>query len=190
VPQLPPSSTSSRNAAKASAGDRRRGIKFSGDLARQSPPAPIAPCSARSSPAPTRRRRGISLSGSTSKSYRGMGSVGGDGAAARADRYFQEEVTSTLKLVPRASRDACRIGAGRQYHPSADRGLRAAMGYTGNRRSPRCSGNCKFVQIPRRLRESHVHDIRSRGSAQTTGRTCEGAVSHQAISYLRSYGDS
>jgi IMP dehydrogenase len=39
-------------------------------------------------------------------------------------------------------------------------GLRAAMGYTGNRSIAEMQKNCKFVRITGAgLRESHVHDI-------------------------------
>ncbi len=39
-------------------------------------------------------------------------------------------------------------------------GLRAGMGYTGNRTIREMQENCAFVRItPSGLRESHVHDI-------------------------------
>jgi IMP dehydrogenase len=39
-------------------------------------------------------------------------------------------------------------------------GLRAAMGYTGNRTVLEMQKNCQFVRITNSgLRESHVHDI-------------------------------
>jgi len=39
-------------------------------------------------------------------------------------------------------------------------GLRAAMGYTGNRTIDQMQKNCTLVRItPSGLRESHVHDI-------------------------------
>ncbi len=44
--------------------------------------------------------------GRSYKAYRGMGSVGAM-ARGSADRYFQQEVKDSLKLVPRASRDRC-----------------------------------------------------------------------------------
>src|SRR5439155_1634963 len=78
-----------------------------------------------------------------------------------ADRYFQQEVTDTLKLVPEGVE-------GRVPHkgPVANivhqliGGLRAAMGYTGNRTIAEMQKNCRFVRITNAgLRESHVHDI-------------------------------
>jgi IMP dehydrogenase len=98
--------------------------------------------------------------GRSYKYYRGMGSVGAM-ARGSADRYFQQEVTSTLKLVPEGVE-------GRVPHkgPVANiihqliGGLRAAMGYTGNRTIDEMQKNCAFVRItPSGLRESHVHDI-------------------------------
>jgi len=39
-------------------------------------------------------------------------------------------------------------------------GLRAAMGYTGNRTIPEMQTNCRFVRITNAgLKESHVHDV-------------------------------
>ncbi|MEL6208892.1 MAG: IMP dehydrogenase, partial [Pseudomonadota bacterium] len=39
-------------------------------------------------------------------------------------------------------------------------GLRAAMGYTGNRTVEAMHGNCRFVRITGAgLKESHVHDV-------------------------------
>src|SRR5436190_8272 len=92
--------------------------------------------------------------------YRGMGSIGAM-ARGSADRYFQQEVTDTLKLVPEGVE-------GRVPHkgPVANivhqliGGLRAAMGYTGNRTIAEMQKNCRFVRITNAgLRESHVHDI-------------------------------
>jgi IMP dehydrogenase len=89
-----------------------------------------------------------------------MGSIGAM-ARGSADRYFQQEVTDTLKLVPEGVE-------GRVPHkgPVANivhqliGGLRAAMGYTGNRTIAEMQQNCRFVRITNAgLRESHVHDI-------------------------------
>src|SRR5205823_3808160 len=77
----------------------------------------------------------------------GMGSIGAM-ARGSADRYFQQEVTDTLKLVPEGVE-------GRVPHkgPVANivhqliGGLRAAMGYTGNRTIAEMQKNCRFVRI-------------------------------------------
>jgi IMP dehydrogenase len=137
------------------------GIKFSGDLAKAI--AAGADCVMLGSLfAGTDESPGevFLYQGRTYKSYRGMGSVGAM-ARGSADRYFQQEVTSALKLVPEGVE-------GRVPHkgPVANvvhqlvGGLRAAMGYTGNRNIPEMQRNCRFVQITGSgLRESHVHDI-------------------------------
>ena len=98
--------------------------------------------------------------GRTYKSYRGMGSVGAM-ARGSADRYFQQEVTSALKLVPEGveGRVPHKGPVGNVIHQLVG-GLRAAMGYTGNRTIAEMQQNCRFVQITGAgLRESHVHDI-------------------------------
>jgi IMP dehydrogenase len=137
------------------------GIKFSGDLAKAI--AAGADCAMLGSLfAGTDEAPGevFLYQGRTYKSYRGMGSVGAM-ARGSADRYFQEEVSSTLKLVPEGVE-------GRVPHkgPVANivhqliGGLRAAMGYTGNRTIAEMQRNCRFIQITSAgLRESHVHDI-------------------------------
>jgi IMP dehydrogenase len=137
------------------------GIKFSGDLAKAV--AAGADCAMLGSLfAGTDEAPGevFLYQGRSYKSYRGMGSVGAM-ARGSADRYFQAEVQSELKLVPEGVE-------GRVPHkgPVANvvhqliGGLRAAMGYTGNRTIAEMQKNCKFVRITSAgLRESHVHDI-------------------------------
>jgi IMP dehydrogenase len=137
------------------------GIKFSGDLAKAI--AAGADCAMLGSLfAGTDESPGevFLYQGRSYKYYRGMGSVGAM-ARGSADRYFQQEVTSTLKLVPEGVE-------GRVPHkgPVANiihqliGGLRAAMGYTGNRTIEEMQKNCTLVRItPSGLRESHVHDI-------------------------------
>src|SRR3984893_179797 len=137
------------------------GIKFSGDLAKAI--AAGADCAMLGSLfAGTDESPGevFLYQGRSYKYYRGMGSVGAM-ARGSADRYFQQEVTSTLKLVPEGVE-------GRVPHkgPVANiihqliGGLRAAMGYTGNRTIGEMQENCTFVRITASgLRESHVHDI-------------------------------
>jgi IMP dehydrogenase len=137
------------------------GIKFSGDLAKAI--AAGADCAMLGSLfAGTDESPGevFLYQGRSYKSYRGMGSVGAM-ARGSADRYFQEEVSSTLKLVPEGVE-------GRVPHkgPVANvihqlvGGLRAAMGYTGNRTVAEMQRNNRFVRITASgLRESHVHDI-------------------------------
>jgi IMP dehydrogenase len=137
------------------------GIKFSGDLAKAI--AAGADCAMLGSAfAGTDESPGevFLYQGRSYKYYRGMGSIGAM-ARGSADRYFQEEVANALKLVPEGVE-------GRVPHkgPVANivhqliGGLRAAMGYTGNRTIAEMHKNCIFVRITSSgLRESHVHDI-------------------------------
>ncbi|HEV2163023.1 MAG TPA: IMP dehydrogenase [Stellaceae bacterium] len=137
------------------------GVKFSGDLAKAI--AAGADCVMLGSLfAGTDESPGevFLYQGRSYKSYRGMGSVGAM-ARGSADRYFQQEVQNELKLVPEGVE-------GRVPHkgPVANvvhqlvGGLKAAMGYTGNKTVADMQRNCKFVRITGAgLRESHVHDI-------------------------------
>ena len=88
--------------------------------------------------------------------------MGAVGAMARgsADRYFQKEV-SAEKLVPEGieGRVPYKGSAAAVVHQLSG-GLRAAMGYTGNRTIDEMRKNCNFVRITNAgLRESHVHDV-------------------------------
>ena len=137
------------------------GIKFSGDVAKAI--AAGADCAMLGSLfAGTDESPGevFLYQGRSYKYYRGMGSVGAM-ARGSADRYFQQEVTSTLKLVPEGveGRVPHKGPVGNIIHQLIG-GLRAAMGYTGNRTIAEMQKNCTFVRItPSGLRESHVHDI-------------------------------
>ena len=70
--------------------------------------------------------------GRSYKSYRGMGSLGAM-ARGSADRYFQEEIRDSLKLVPEGIEGQVpyRGPVASIIHQLVG-GLRAAMGYTGN----------------------------------------------------------
>ena len=137
------------------------GIKFSGDLAKAI--AAGADCAMLGSLfAGTDESPGevFLYQGRSYKYYRGMGSVGAM-ARGSADRYFQEEVTNTLKLVPEGveGRVPHKGPVGNIVHQLIG-GLKAAMGYTGNRTIREMQENCNFVRITSSgLRESHVHDI-------------------------------
>jgi IMP dehydrogenase len=137
------------------------GIKFSGDLAKAI--AAGADCAMLGSLfAGTDESPGevFLYQGRSYKYYRGMGSIGAM-ARGSADRYFQQEVASTLKLVPEGveGRVPHKGPAGNIVHQLIG-GLRAAMGYTGNRTIAEMQKNCRFVRITNAgLRESHVHDI-------------------------------
>jgi IMP dehydrogenase len=98
--------------------------------------------------------------GRSYKSYRGMGSLGAM-ARGSADRYFQQEVSSTLKLVPEGveGRVPYKGPVSNVIHQLVG-GLRAAMGYTGNATVAEMQRNCEFLRITNAgWRESHVHDV-------------------------------
>jgi IMP dehydrogenase len=98
--------------------------------------------------------------GRSYKSYRGMGSLGAM-ARGSADRYFQQEVSDTLKLVPEGIEGQVpyKGPVGSIVHQMVG-GLRAAMGYTGNSTIEAMQTNCKFRRSTEAgRRESHVHDV-------------------------------
>ena len=100
--------------------------------------------------------------GASYKSYRGMGSLGAMGERhGSADRYFQDAASELEKLVPEGveGRVPHKGPVGNIVHQLIG-GLRAAMGYTGNRTIRDMQKNCTFVRITGAgLRESHVHDV-------------------------------
>jgi IMP dehydrogenase len=98
--------------------------------------------------------------GRSYKSYRGMGSLGAM-ARGSADRYFQQDIKDTLKLVPEGVEG--RVGykgpVAAVVHQLVG-GLRAGMGYTGNANIEALQTNTQFRRITGAgLRESHVHDV-------------------------------
>ncbi len=137
------------------------GIKFSGDLAKSI--AAGADCiMVGSLLAGTEESPGevFLYQGRSYKSYRGMGSLGAM-ARGSADRYFQEEVSDSLKLVPEGveGRVAYKGPATAVIHQLVG-GLKASMGYTGNATIAEMRGGCRFLKITNAgLRESHVHDV-------------------------------
>ena len=89
-----------------------------------------------------------------------MGSVGAM-ARGSADRYFQQDIRDTLKLVPEGIEGQVpyKGPAATVLHQLAG-GLRAAMGYVGARDIADFQGKAQFVRISSAgLRESHVHDV-------------------------------
>ena len=137
------------------------GIRFSGDFAKSI--AAGASCAMIGSLfAGTDESPGeISLyQGRSFKNYRGMGSLGAM-ARGSADRYFQKEVQAD-KLIPEG------IEGQVPYKGSVNNiiyqlvgGLKASMGYTGNKNINQMKNGCKFIKISGAgLSESHVHDVR------------------------------
>jgi len=137
------------------------GIKYSGDLAK-AVAAGADCCMVGSLLAGTDESPGevFLYQGRSYKSYRGMGSLGAM-ARGSADRYFQQEVRETLKLVPEGveGRVPYKGPAVNVIHQLVG-GLKAAMGYTGNRTVAEMQRRCRFLRITGAgLRESHVHDV-------------------------------
>ncbi|UUX49325.1 IMP dehydrogenase [Nisaea acidiphila] len=137
------------------------GIKYSGDLAKAI--AAGADCAMIGSLfAGTDESPGevYLYQGRSYKAYRGMGSLGAM-ARGSADRYFQEEVSDNLKLVPEGIEGQVPYkGPVSAVVHQLIGGLKAAMGYTGNGTVKDMQANCKFLKISNAgLRESHVHDV-------------------------------
>jgi IMP dehydrogenase len=137
------------------------GIKYSGDLAKAL--AAGAHCAMVGSLlAGTDETPGevFLYQGRSYKTYRGMGSVGAM-ARGSADRYFQQDIKDSLKLVPEGVEGQVpyKGAAATVLHQLAG-GLRAAMGYVGAKNIDDFHNKAKFLRISSAgLRESHVHDV-------------------------------
>jgi IMP dehydrogenase len=137
------------------------GIKYSGDLAKAI--AAGADCAMIGSLlAGTDETPGevFLYQGRSYKTYRGMGSVGAM-ARGSADRYFQQDIKDSLKLVPEGIEGQVpyKGPVGNVVHQLVG-GLRAAMGYVGAKNIEDFHNKAEFVRITGAgLRESHVHDV-------------------------------
>ncbi len=98
--------------------------------------------------------------GRSYKSYRGMGSVGAM-ARGSADRYFQQDIKDSLKLVPEGIEGQVPYkGPARDVIHQLVGGVKAAMGYTGAATIDELQKRARFVRITNAgLQESHVHDV-------------------------------
>ncbi len=137
------------------------GIKYSGDLAKAL--AAGASCAMIGSLfAGTDESPGevFLYQGRSYKAYRGMGSVGAM-ARGSADRYFQQDIQETLKLVPEGIEGQVPYkGPMESVLHQLVGGLRAAMGYTGCASLADFGSRSEFIRITSAsLRESHVHDV-------------------------------
>jgi len=98
--------------------------------------------------------------GRSYKSYRGMGSIAAMSRGS-ADRYFQDDIKDSLKLVPEGIEG--RVGYKGPMSGVVHQligGLRAGMGYTGSATIAELQANATFRRITGAgLRESHVHDV-------------------------------
>lgn len=137
------------------------GIKFSGDLAKAlaagAETAMIGSLLAGTDESPGEV---FLYQGRSYKAYRGMGSVGAM-ARGSADRYFQQDIKDSLKLVPEGIEGQVpyKGPVGAVLHQLAG-GLRAAMGYVGAATLPEFREKAEFVRITSSgLRESHAHDV-------------------------------
>lgn len=102
----------------------------------------------------------VLFKGRSYKVYRGMGSVGAM-ARGSADRYFQQDVSDKMKLVPEGveGRVPYKGSVNDVIHQLVG-GLKAAMGYTGNATIEDMKTKSEFVKISNSaLRESHPHSI-------------------------------
>jgi IMP dehydrogenase len=98
--------------------------------------------------------------GRSYKSYRGMGSISAMSRGS-ADRYFQQDIKDSLKLVPEGVEG--RVGykgpMSGVIHQLVG-GLKAGMGYTGSATVADLQAKATFRRITGAgLRESHVHDV-------------------------------
>jgi IMP dehydrogenase len=137
------------------------GIKYSGDLAKGI--AAGASCAMIGSLlAGTTESPGevFLYQGRSYKAYRGMGSVGAM-ARGSADRYFQQDIADTHKLVPEGIEGQIPFkGSVEAVIHQLVGGLRAAMGYTGSASIGDLHKRAKFVRMSSAsLVESHVHDV-------------------------------
>jgi IMP dehydrogenase len=137
------------------------GIKFSGDLAKAiaagASAAMIGSLFAGTDESPGEI---FLYQGRSYKYYRGMGSLGAM-ARGSADRYFQEEVKESHKLVPEGIEGQVPYkGPLSGVIHQLTGGLRASMGYTGAKTLNNFRKNAVFQKISSAgLKESHVHDV-------------------------------
>jgi len=98
--------------------------------------------------------------GRSYKSYRGMGSLAAM-ARGSADRYFQEDIKDTLKLVPEGIEGRVPYrGPVKNIINQLVGGLKSSMGYVGAKTIEELKKKATFVEITNSgLKESHVHDV-------------------------------
>lgn len=94
------------------------------------------------------------------KAYRGMGSLGAMQQGS-SDRYFQDDLQQSNKLVPEGIEGRIPYKGPLQtviYHLLG--GLRAGMGYTGSRNLSDLHKKAQFIKLTSAgIRESHVHNV-------------------------------
>jgi IMP dehydrogenase len=137
------------------------GIKYSGDLAKAlAAGADVAMVGSLLAGTDETPGEVFLFQGRSYKAYRGMGSVGAM-ARGSADRYFQQDIKDSLKLVPEGIEGQVpyKGPVANVLHQLAG-GLRDAMGYVGAATLEDFHNKAEFVRISGAgLRESHVHDV-------------------------------
>ena len=98
--------------------------------------------------------------GRSYKSYRGMGSLGAM-ARGSADRYFQDEINESIKLVPEGIEGRIPYkGTVSNVLFQLSGGLKSGMGYTGSKDLSNLRKNAKFIRLTNSgINESHVHGV-------------------------------
>ena len=98
--------------------------------------------------------------GRSYKSYRGMGSLGAM-ARGSADRYFQDEINDSIKLVPEGIEGRIPYkGTVSNVLFQLTGGLKYGMGYTGSKDLSNLRKNAKFIRLTNSgINESHVHGV-------------------------------
>jgi IMP dehydrogenase len=137
------------------------GIKYSGDLAKAiAAGADVAMIGSLLAGTDETPGEVFLYQGRSYKTYRGMGSVAAMSRGS-ADRYFQQDIKDTLKLVPEGIEGQVPYkGTASTVLHQLVGGLRAAMGYVGARTIKDLHDKAQFVKISSAgLRESHVHDV-------------------------------
>jgi len=137
------------------------GIKYSGDLAKAvAGGADVAMIGSLLAGTDESPGEVFLVGGRSYKQYRGMGSLGAM-ARGSADRYFQQDISDVVKMVPEGIEG--RVPYKGPMHHIVHQlvgGLRSSMGYTGNGDLAGMRTNCQFVRLTNAgLRESHVHDV-------------------------------
>ena len=153
------------------------GIKFSGDLAKAiAAGASVAMIGSLLAGTDETPGEIFLYNGRSYKAYRGMGSLGAM-ARGSADRYFQAEVSTPLKLVPEGIEGQVpyKGSAGQVLHQLAG-GLRAAWAIQAIRASKICRSD---VNSSKSLRQACLNPmcmmLPSRAKPQITVRACSSA---------------
>ena len=137
------------------------GIKFSGDIAKAiaagADSVMIGGMFAGTDESPGEI---VLYQGRSYKTYRGMGSISAM-AKGSADRYFQNDVKKTYKLVPEGVEGRVPFkGHVCDVIHQLIGGLRSSMGYCGKKNITAMKMNCKMIKMTNAaLKESHPHDI-------------------------------